>query len=251
MDLPVELWMRVFEHVHTSVVRQIRERSGPVIPRIDTPPPWDWDGNRRIHHGEIEYCARPYALRRYLAAVQKDGDDAADLAAARSLDLFEKQAFGKTRAYYAINRNSRAASIKLRLSKKLFCSYTDPPHTFGNEEVPFRHKLLEHYKQFTPRLPLVLEIFDIMAHFDETDYSREDIREYLHEEEGGLGSRVSNYSRLLDGFDHVKLLASPFLDLFLEGTTIDSQLILEVLKEAIEKYRENKGLPSIKIEMYV
>lgn len=136
------------------------------------------------------------------------------------------------------------------------CSYTRPPLAIDPVAVPPDFippvpKPLEHYKQFKPQIPLALETYNVVARLDKTNNSREDVRKYLHEEKGGFGSRASRYSSLLDGFDHVKLLATPFLVQFTDGTLVDSQPVLDALKQAIEEYRQDNGLPRIKIEIYL
>lgn len=76
MDFPVEIWMRIFEHMHS------------------------------------ENIARPPAIAKYAASLSIHGDS---IQAAQTLPKFEQECWIQTRPLYAINQTSRAAAIKLRL----------------------------------------------------------------------------------------------------------------------------------------
>ncbi|KAM0718539.1 hypothetical protein Q7P37_005609 [Cladosporium fusiforme] len=81
MDLPVELWMRIFEE---------------------------------IRHDDD--CVRPKRVNAYNEALSRG---ATELEASTELPLFEKRFWRTTRAYYNISRNSHAAASRLSLTQKL------------------------------------------------------------------------------------------------------------------------------------
>jgi hypothetical protein len=76
-DLPIELWMQISEHVRS------------------------------------EDYARPRSVAEYAASLALHGDDGIE--AAKSLPHLERESWRRSRPLYTINRNSRAAALKLRL----------------------------------------------------------------------------------------------------------------------------------------
>ncbi|KAM0718540.1 hypothetical protein Q7P37_005610 [Cladosporium fusiforme] len=238
-DLPVELWMLVFEHVHLSVAEQI---------------------NRHICYtgGEIEYCARRHIRLSYQLATKDAVDDACDTAAAvASLPLSEKESFRKTRAYYAINCNSRAAATQLRLSRRLFLSYGRPPFlTLGGSLAAIAKALP---RQCTPSIPLVVQFIPEQGWERYRKLSQKQIYNFLTDCYGlhmrcGLGSYVGEYSAALEGVSQVKILAPPRHRLLFFGDPGEepySKLVLDTLKEAVESYRRDRGMPRIEIEVFV
>jgi hypothetical protein len=87
-DLPPEVWMVVFEQIHSE-----------------------------------EDYARPEFVAKYADSLSIHGDS---LEAARTLPDFEQRSWLKTRPLYAINRNSRAAALKLQLCLHILRSFRKP-----------------------------------------------------------------------------------------------------------------------------
>lgn len=92
MDLPVELWMRVFEHIDLNDCYA----RGDFVQRYkdvrETEP-------QNLNHRDTDYHD--------------------NITARKTLLPFEESFWASTRALYAVNRNSRAAAQRLRLSQSL------------------------------------------------------------------------------------------------------------------------------------
>lgn len=91
MDFPVEIWMRVFELLEPDDYMVVRSE------------------------GLLEY-------KKVHDEEQTDDEcmiRAVEQEAMSKLPAFEQRTWLKTRVYYAINQNSRAAAVKMRLSKRL------------------------------------------------------------------------------------------------------------------------------------
>lgn len=89
MNLPIELWMRVFEHLTLDHVCARENITCNFLRAID----WDAAQKLKVPHFE-EKCVR-------------------------ELPGFELQAWKTTRSYYAVNRTSRAAALRLCLTNML------------------------------------------------------------------------------------------------------------------------------------
>lgn len=89
MDLPIELWMRVFEHLTLDHVCARENVTCNFLRATD----WDAAQKLKVPHFE-EKCVR-------------------------ELPGFELQAWKATRAYYGINRTSRTAALRLSLTNML------------------------------------------------------------------------------------------------------------------------------------
>jgi hypothetical protein len=87
-DLPIELWMQIFEHVRS------------------------------------EDYARPCSVAKYASSLVAHDDDG--IGAAKSLHKFERESWQRSRPLYAITRNSRAAALKLRLCLRVLQSCKEP-----------------------------------------------------------------------------------------------------------------------------
>jgi hypothetical protein len=96
-DLPSQIWMVVFEHIH-----------------------------------EEDNFARPKSVAEYASSLSTYGDS---IEAAKTLPPFEKRSWSKTRPLYSINRNSRAAALKLQLCLRVLRTFRKPlvlSECFGN-----------------------------------------------------------------------------------------------------------------------
>jgi hypothetical protein len=92
-DLPIELWLQIFEHIHS------------------------------------EDYARPLSVAEYAASLTLYGDD--DIAAANDLHQLERERWQRSRPLYAINQNSRATALKLRLCLRALQTCKEPVSASG------------------------------------------------------------------------------------------------------------------------
>lgn len=94
MDLPVEIWMRVFELLEPDDYMVVRTEV--LLEYI------------KVHNEEQTHdeCMIPAVERKAMS----------------KLPAFEQRTWVKTRVYYAISQNSRAAAVKMWLSKRLMSS---------------------------------------------------------------------------------------------------------------------------------
>jgi hypothetical protein len=87
-DLPSEVWIVVFEHIY-----------------------------------EEDGFARPNSVADYASSLNNHGDS---IEAAKIMPSFVKRSWSKTRPLYAINRNSRAAALKLQLCLRVLRASRKP-----------------------------------------------------------------------------------------------------------------------------
>lgn len=196
-DFPVEIWMRIFEHT--------------------------------IHSNNA--YARPEVIEAYKKAL---GKHAAIRKVLKKLRPFERRFWSTTRNYYAINRNSRAAAVKLRLARELLASCKQP--------VELEQHTLQHIKEHMPSGTAVLHL---------TNY--EAAEDYL---EGGEFLKRSVFSgfwscvHFFNDYEHVVILAPlpPFRGLDLCSDMLE---ISNRAGEIIHTDRRERGVAAAKIEVFL
>lgn len=133
MNLPIELWMRVFEHLSLDMHCARKDVTGYFLEATD------WNAAQKLKVPNFE--------ERYV----------------RQLPRFELRAWKATRACYAINRNSRTAALKLSLTNLLLRTCPPPLRLlpFGVPEKDFTSAVAAQRFAATSSGCLALELFNL------------------------------------------------------------------------------------------
>lgn len=186
------------------------------------------------------------------------------LAALRKLPPFEKQAWHRTRAFYAINRNSRAAALRLRLSRRLLLRCKQPgllphiPEPYMKKKLSYRksdpdetmrHEKLDSRYLAQNRHCLVVQLFHTPER-GEWDYSRFD------GQTNRLVGRIGDLHATppceahLRAAEHVVLLGTaPHNSKCCAGR--HSLHFLSIVQTAIEKFWQKKKLKNRRISVFL
>lgn len=134
MDFPVEIWMRVFELLEPDDYMVVRRRERMLKKYNEV-----FDEHDRLTAAEVMGNDREAAQ--------------VEMNAAGQLPIFERRAWIRTRIFYEINRNSRAAALKSRLSWRLLNNSWNPlPLKLRSDSLPDSSVLTNNWTRDSSRL---------------------------------------------------------------------------------------------------
>jgi hypothetical protein len=211
-DLPIELWMQIFEHVRS------------------------------------EDYARPHSVAEYAASLDQHGDD--DIAAANDIRQLERESWQRTRPLYAISRNSRAAALKLRLCLRVLQTCKEPVFASSCLEEwdalsSSSQRLLgrpEAEAGLTPQKSVALQFYPADLHESEQYERYKELHAAFRLFRMRNTAAATHYLRL-DTTSRVILLFDPCWE------TLDLDGWARHLKEQITKFWNGKGITDGQVDV--
>jgi hypothetical protein len=211
-DLPIELWMQIFEHVRS------------------------------------EDYARPHSVARYAASLDLHGDDG--ITAANDLHLLERESWQRSRPLYTISRNSRAAALKLRLCLRVLQTCKEP--VFASrcleewDALPSSCQRLlgrpEAEAGLAPQKCVALQLYPADLHESEQDQMYKELHAAFRLFRMRNTAAATHYLRL-DTTSRVILLFDPCWG------TLDFDGWARHLKEQITKFWDGKGITDGQVDV--
>jgi hypothetical protein len=211
-DLPIEIWMQIFEHVRS------------------------------------EDYARPHSVAKYAASLDLHGDDG--IAAANDLHQLERESWQRSRPLYTISRNSRAAALKLRLCLRVLQTCKEP--VFASRYLEEWEALsassqrhlgrLEAEAGLAPQKSVALQFYPADLHEPEQYERYKELHAAFRLFRMRNTAAGTHYLRL-DTTSRVILLFDPYWE------TLDLYGWARHLKEQITKFWDGKGITDGQVDV--